>query len=437
MLSLVPRKRKANGQPSPPKAKRQKASTAMVVYQPPNFGARPVQPTQAPIRGLLPRRNGPKTRAEVRREKIYTTFFSSTTVPSVPVAGGWALPAGGASAYFYLNPGNPNFPRGSQEAKIWKRWRLKSDIVVEFVPEQSAFGCSGGRSVLAFNPDTSDDPTVDPIVLQDYLNLTSIPSEPLRLRIPLSEIGSQWRYVRTGPLPTGTDAKTYDAGVIMSYVWACLPTSLASTPAGDVFVEWDIEYDNPVAPVGSVFPASVVGLQNCGSLWNTQNSAAQAINTVCPLISGSGTGLAWSQIADGSPQTYKSTVDECAMVVPTQTTGVFDCPPGLYMVTARVGFVVTGGVCDFVALYYNLNGTGYTTSATPYLLASAAGTNDITANPGMINCTFPVVVPATADGSTSALSLSVQISNLAVSGTYTISGSAGNSRTNITVVRIA
>lgn len=133
-----------------------------------------------------------------------------------------------------INPGIPtSFPIASAEAKVYERYVFEQ-LEYYLVPTVTEFGASEGQVILMCSYDADDpEPPSITAVLNNIPRAEGMPYHLLRLPLAKSRLnGKEGKFIRTDlVLPTGTDIKTYDAGVV--YVFASgisgpnLPTSNA------------------------------------------------------------------------------------------------------------------------------------------------------------------------------------------------------------------
>lgn len=162
--------------------------------------------------------------------------------------------AGGAFAILQtlaLNPGlAASFPWLSNEAQGWESYRFNR---LRFIWVPSSGTAVAGNIIMGPDYDASDPAPLAETFLSSYTdceeaNVWSRFAADLEPALLNSTTRS--RYVRSGPIPAGTDIKLYDAGNFF-----VASTDDAAANAGKLWVEYDITLFNPQTPGGG-FPAS-------------------------------------------------------------------------------------------------------------------------------------------------------------------------------------
>lgn len=117
-----------------------------------------------------------------------------------------------------VNPGQSAvFPWLSSMAKNFEKYRFEF-LEFYYRPRVSGFAAAGqrGQVIMSFDYDASDPPPTDKQQMEaTWPHKDDMPYKEIRLNLPIAELtGPGGKYVRPGLPPTGTDIKTYDAGVL-------------------------------------------------------------------------------------------------------------------------------------------------------------------------------------------------------------------------------
>lgn len=134
----------------------------------------------------------------------------------------------------------------SNLAGNFEKYRIRK---LHFLYETECATTQAGSVVFAVDPDALD---AAPASKQDALayqqHMRSAPWQPFRLPVDINSLQKDLYYTRSGAVPSGADAKTYDAGVLHVGV----QNSSGST--GELHVEYEIELHTPqpnVTPVSA------------------------------------------------------------------------------------------------------------------------------------------------------------------------------------------
>jgi hypothetical protein len=154
-------------------------------------------------------------------------------------------------ATYPLNPGmSQTFPWLSTIAQNWETYRFKK---LRFCYYTRTGSTTVGSVLFAPDYDAADSAPANEQIASTYEDVQedapwkdiTIPLRPVEMHQP-----GQRKYVRTGPLATNLDIKTYDSGNLFVFT----VDSLAAAPWGKLWVEYDVDLFTPQslssAPVG-------------------------------------------------------------------------------------------------------------------------------------------------------------------------------------------
>jgi hypothetical protein len=267
----------------------------------------------------------------------------------------------GSTGIIQINPGLSTFPMKSTEASVYNRWRLTGDVILTFTSTVTDYGALSGEVIASYNPDAADSPVFDVRVFNDFLNNRCKPSEHMQLRIPLSKLGSQWRYVRRGATAAGEDVRLYDAGwVILTNYGTVAPSGVTLSSIGRWHVHIPCEYDGPFAPLVASPPSVIPNTFETSTCYVTTGTAS-VVAAATPL------SLFTSSVSSGIPTFIggqflgasgiaNAVFDANALLDPVG--GTFDLPGGEYeaVISLPLQIVATGQIDLTVAS--NVAGVG-------------------------------------------------------------------------------
>ncbi len=165
----------------------------------------------------------------------------------------------GSVAFAYtaypLNPGQATtFPWLSKLAALYEKYRF---LYFEFyyAREVTEFANNGqaGKVMLHLDTNSSDSPPSSKNqVLDTYPHVDGMPCEYLCLSLdtPLLRSKTDAFFVRPGPLPGGSDIKTYDLGIL----YASTNGNTTTTTVGELRVRYAVELLIPVLESSTVAP---------------------------------------------------------------------------------------------------------------------------------------------------------------------------------------
>jgi hypothetical protein len=163
---------------------------------------------------------------------------------------------GGSSAFastsWQLQPGLSSvFVWLSSLAKLYQKYSIRHVRLI-YKPSVSSFDPLGsrGKCAISFDTDALGSPISTFIQAEGMTpNVRFMPYQDCELDITPSVRGT--RFVRTGPVPSGADAKTYDAGTI----YFSTDGFSGSGVIGELHCEYTIDLVNPILP--NSIPASI------------------------------------------------------------------------------------------------------------------------------------------------------------------------------------
>jgi hypothetical protein len=138
---------------------------------------------------------------------------------------------------------------------IYKKWRPKSDLIVEYVPNISEFNTNGavGEVVISYNPDANSPSPILPLAAQNFLSTSGLPSVPLTLRIPWKNMRNNQDWLYCDDLG-GDEPRREVCGFVQIASHSCNASEIS---IGRIFVTYDIEFAEPEFPQWQ--PISVPG----------------------------------------------------------------------------------------------------------------------------------------------------------------------------------
>lgn len=220
---------------------------------------------------------------------------------------------------FQVNPGLETlFPWLANYAKLYQKYRFRK-LTFYWKPMVSQYDPRGstGKVGASFDLDAaSANLTAVKQVLDMQPHVDGMPYENLVLNIDCSKTGI--KFVRTGPVPAGSDIKTYDLGMLYYATWGIGATE--QTDLCELHASYIVEFYGRVLPGSGAMPPTV------NYTYSRFQSGSQALsnnvwtnaNAIVPSWSGSN-GLALPY---------------------TTTTITF--PPGVYMLVATPFFTTSG-----------------------------------------------------------------------------------------------
>jgi len=202
-----------------------------------------------------------------------------------------------ATTAFPLNPGQVGtFPWLSKQAQLFEKYRFLS-LEFYYKPQVSAFATNGqsGKVILSFDTDASDPAPLSKIQVEDtFPHEDAMPYEDVCLKLNQALLRRlvDGFYVRPGPLPGGTDIKTYDVGTL----YASTSGNTNNNVIGELRIKYSVELMVPVletttqAPVnfrsavfgstGASEPAGATTVATTMALATVVTNGLGAVNTV-------------------------------------------------------------------------------------------------------------------------------------------------------------
>lgn len=167
-----------------------------------------------------------RVRSALEGELVGDLLANSTGALTVPVNQG-------------VNPGNAVlFPWLSTVAPSYECYRF---LRLHFRYETECATTQPGTALLAFDPNISDTTlTTKQDLMQLAAHARSPPWQRNDFAIPgsLMHVTGPERFVRTGAVPTGTDAKLYDTGLF----YAAFSGTTSASNLGELYVDYEVEF---------------------------------------------------------------------------------------------------------------------------------------------------------------------------------------------------
>lgn len=253
------------------------------------------------------------------------------------------------AARFPLNPGLAlSFPWLSKQAAQYEKYIFKA-VTFYYTPmvTQYVSTANTGKVLMSCDYDAADAAPVNKQVMEDTdPHADGMPYQTLNLKLnpyQLHEM-SVAKFVRTGPVPGGTDVKTYDAG----NVWIATVGQSASGLIGELRVEYTVEL---------LVPSLYTGLTV------TNNSVSYSVNPAAVNITTSSTWQSFVLTAPGS------NLDGLGGQGWGTSTVTF--PPGAYMIYASGSFANASNSINTVGLRILIDGANLPGVPTQNTLAGA------------------------------------------------------------------
>lgn len=238
---------------------------------------------------------------------------------------------------FSINPGlAASFPWLSNVAIMYESYRFHG---LQYHYSGEAATSTTGSVVLALDYDAND--TAPPGKQQAMSYKSSVrstlweDSTLVAQTADLNKIGPT-RYVRSGTVPS-TDIKTYDAGTL----FVGLNSASASALAGEMYVEYDVEFFTP-----QLNPSSRASLGSASFACAGSIAAATPFGTTAPTVTG---GVSVGPNSTGSGLGF-GTVGEFLVVVESVGTVFTDTLPALTAVA------LSGSTVSAISTALNHNG---------------------------------------------------------------------------------
>lgn len=160
-----------------------------------------------------------------------------------------ATPANFTPFKFSANPGISSLgPFVAQIASNYDKYRYRQ-LIFTYNPVVTDSSSTGqmGSLLMAFNPNVSAAAFSTKQQMAEYSDsISGRVCDTLVMGVECDYGASDWLYVRTGSVPTGQDAKTYDFGALHIATSGVSAASFpAATQLGEVWVEYTVELANP------------------------------------------------------------------------------------------------------------------------------------------------------------------------------------------------
>ncbi len=315
--------------------------------------------------------------------KIYTGSNSVRMTGCEYVQGVTGSSAFSIAATVAMNPGlAASFPRLSQEAALWTRYKVH-DLVFKYATRASSTDKGTQLAIFDYNPANSP-PASEVAAAQFETKAENVPWKDLDLQVDCRQIHElhEHLYVRTGPIGN-KDIKTYDMG-------NCYTIAIDGTVTAwsKQWIEYDIEFfgANPLID-GNVSPAAT---QTSWSTLHTQETFVSATPKAVvfdvagsdPLSIGSGPSGVYTPTAPGvyrisSTCSFRDSSNEAftcqlevykngaALVPPMKVSSFFNSTGGAgYGPSVHVeGIVACNGTTDTFAVMATLTGAAGTLTA--------------------------------------------------------------------------
>lgn len=208
-----------------------------------------------------------------------------------------------------VNPGNPQaFPWLSAIAVNYETYTFKK-LAYRYVPLCPT--STQGRITMALDFDARDTTPTSKAVLSQYQGAVATPvwQQGLYTCTPANLVkGYKQRYVSGATVPTNTDVKTYHLG---SFILSSSNTPAASTQLGELWVEYEVEFQTPQIATTTTLSNNPEKLHVTGGAQRTRIG----IRNQLPVLDTSFTdeiqhilGGVWQQVIDGVTTTKFSVV---------------------------------------------------------------------------------------------------------------------------------
>jgi len=367
-------------------------------------------------------------------ERVGQLKATNSATPLVAFTGGatWNFAATNIVSF---NPGLAWIAQLSAQAGGYNLWRPLGDLRFRFEQIDTEFLASSGTLSSAFNPDSTDDFVIDAQLLESENSVHQQVSKPVDFVIKLKDLGTQWRFIRTGSLSAQGDVKLYDAGTITIFNYGC-PALLNNMPLFRVYVSYDVEVKTYFPQSGASTPCCIPALFQNSLVFNTHDSNNQPDAATLNLFQGS-SGMTWTTGQYwGGNAARDAWIDMSNMLTASGSSpGNFILDPGMYLVSCNIQLTQSTGFIGTQVLYSNITGADGT-SHTNTLQQFQESTNYMPGNSGAINGTWPILIPyGQSTSGTGSFYLSLAVAS--GSGTWQVKASAINSTgTWISVMRL-
>lgn len=297
-------------------------------------------------------RTGSNFRRELMAEVVSSVAFTSTQ--------------------YRIQPADSSiFPWVGSIAAKYQKWRCVN-LWLEYVPTVTEYAAAGtqGRIVLAANYDSLDANLTDIAQAETISpNSPGMPDEHFVLALNPRQVSPVPLLVRPGQVPAGGTITSFDGGVFYVIVNGIASGVTDGTKLGEVFVNYEFEFYDPIIPGLSVTPQpthSTLALPN----WAVTTTVPSATWSTLPDCSVSAADGGWNGLG-----------------ITGIATGSWTFPPGRYMIHYKERFdgaaVITqakfswwdavGAVENSETSNNGLNGTQITLSSEFVLIVPEAG----------------------------------------------------------------
>lgn len=183
-----------------------------------------------------------------------------------------------AASSFALNPGlASSFPWLATQAQAWETYRFNK---LRFCYYTRTGSSTPGSAMLVPDYDANDASPASEQIASSYEDVAEdAPWKDICCELRPSAMHSMGpkKFVRTGPVPAGTDVKTYDCGKF----FLCT-TDGTAVNWGKLWVEYDVSLYTPQLPAAG---AGVIASQHLISLApTTASNFAASVSTGSPLV---------------------------------------------------------------------------------------------------------------------------------------------------------
>lgn len=204
-----------------------------------------------------------------------TTISQKELIGNLSGSVGWTI-----QATLQLNPGLPaTFAWLSRIARNFEMYRFKK-LAFRYIPRCST--STAGSVQLIPEYDASDSPPASEQEASSYSGCcedVAWKEIVLQYRRDLMSLADNWRFVRSGSVPAGSDIKLYDLGIFFAAT-----ADGGASAYGKLWVDYEVEFKIPqlepgsLGPIpygGSIVAATFVGSANERPLGETQTFDAQ------------------------------------------------------------------------------------------------------------------------------------------------------------------
>jgi len=321
--------------------------------------------------GKAGRTGGPMARRELVGNVVSSVLFQSVQYSIQP-----------ASAV--------SFPWIADIAKKFQKWRCVK-LRYEYIPTVGEFADAGkqGRIVLAANYDPLDPKVATIVQACDIVpSRSGVPAAGLLLDLDPRQVTPVPYLVRPGQVPAGGTLTAYDGGVVYVCVEGTAGTVTDGTKLGELYVEYDFEFYDPIIP---------------GTAVTTAATHSSLILARFDVLTSFATNT-WYTFPDMTFNDIAAWNGLGITILPSNAGLVF--PPGRYLISGTGGWTGTA----IASVQSRFTADGSTTLANSYSLESGGSQSSQTSN---LDYTFTTDV---------ALTIQPQFN---ISGTGTLAAMAG------------